>query len=542
MSSPGAAAWLQLFGIVAAEGCLVVGLALVLHRVVHSASGRRMLWQTSFISLLILTLCELNGLGRAAGIFLFGQSPVEREFVVSQVSSNDQPLARSPEAVSFEPPAAHAKTENVSWLETWLPGTIWVIGFALVTARILFAQLLLITLRRRRKTICDPACRERIAFIAGRMGFHRKIVLLQTPNLTSPMAFGIFSPSIGLPQAFARIFTREQQDVMLAHEVAHLAARDPVWYLLADLISALLWWHPCVWWARRRLHASSELAADEAAAILENGPGTLAECLVVLGRQMTGINRWSWMGADGSGFRSNLSHRVNRLLNLGEGQWQPLRGWRYFFARTGAISSLVTLLIFTSGWIQRSDEPRAKTWQATLQQSWDHSVGFAMLSTAIEPNQNNSTVTVAFASPDPNEQAAVQPNTKGFKADPNTFLQNREKADPIKVSGTNHADVLNKAAAQVAIEVKLVELDETEIKKLGRDWIQRNTVFLATNQTASTATFMSGNLEAAKKDARLHLAHSQSMVVTGILTESHIERHLQVWNISLTPTSSHSRK
>ena len=50
---------------------------------------------------------------------------------------------------------------------------------------------------------------------------------------------------------------------MLAHELAHPAANDPVWYLLADLTTAVFWWHPFVWSARRRLHAASETAAFE---------------------------------------------------------------------------------------------------------------------------------------------------------------------------------------------------------------------------------------------------------------------------------------
>jgi hypothetical protein len=40
----------------------------------------------------------------------------------------------------------------------------------------------------------------------------------------------------GMQPEFAEHFTEAQQDAMLAHEVVHLAAHDPFWHALADLV------------------------------------------------------------------------------------------------------------------------------------------------------------------------------------------------------------------------------------------------------------------------------------------------------------------
>lgn len=101
---------------------------------------------------------------------------------------------------------------------------------------------------------------------------------------------------------------------MLAHELAHLAVRDPLWLALADALTAALWWHPAVWCLRRQFRAASETAADDASLLVQDGPAVLAECLVNLAAQLQGRRARGWLGM--AEFRSGLGRRVERLLNL----------------------------------------------------------------------------------------------------------------------------------------------------------------------------------------------------------------------------------
>ena len=88
-------------------------------------------------------------------------------------------------------------------------------------------------------------------------------------------------------------FDAARQDSMLAHELAHLAAHDTCWCLLADAATAVLWWHPGVWWLRRQMHLASEMAADEASLLVADGPRVLAECLVELGTRLAAPACWA---------------------------------------------------------------------------------------------------------------------------------------------------------------------------------------------------------------------------------------------------------
>ena len=159
--------------------------------------------------------------------------------------------------------------------------------------------------------------------LARLLGINRRICLVESARLSGPIVYGVLRPAIGLPAGFTKRFDTARQEAMLAHELAHLAADDPFWYLLADLAAAIFWWHPCVWLARRQLHFASETAADEASLLLANGPGVLAECLVELGARLAQPRSFARLGVEGTGFRSGLGRRVERLVNLRGRSWSP---------------------------------------------------------------------------------------------------------------------------------------------------------------------------------------------------------------------------
>jgi beta-lactamase regulating signal transducer with metallopeptidase domain len=113
---------------------------------------------------------------------------------------------------------------------------------------------------------------DRVRSVAVRLGVRRRPRVLQAAGAVGPAALGIWRPALVLPAGFANDYRPDQQEAMLAHELAHLAANDPAWHLLADLVTGAWWWHPLAWWARHRLRGASEAAADEASLVVADGP------------------------------------------------------------------------------------------------------------------------------------------------------------------------------------------------------------------------------------------------------------------------------
>ena len=134
----------------------------------------------------------------------------------------------------------------------WLVWT-WGLGTLAIICRIVRCRLLLWGFAVGWSCARDGKWEARVEGLTHRLGMRRRVRIRSSDRLVTPVALGIFRPAVVLPLTFADDFDCRQQDVILAHELAHLAARDPLWQLLADVAAAVLWWHPLAWWSRRQL-------------------------------------------------------------------------------------------------------------------------------------------------------------------------------------------------------------------------------------------------------------------------------------------------
>jgi HEAT repeat protein len=138
--------------------------------------------------------------------------------------------------------------------------------------------------------------------------------LTTTVRISSPIALGI--REICVPETALTDLDLEQQRSMLAHELAHLARRDPLWLALASVIERVLWIQPLNRVARIQIATSAEYLCDEWA-VRRTGSG------VALARCLAQVAEWiqaSPLGVPVAGMaeeRSLLVARVSKLLEEG---------------------------------------------------------------------------------------------------------------------------------------------------------------------------------------------------------------------------------
>ncbi len=86
--------------------------------------------------------------------------------------------------------------------------------------------------------------------------------VLRSDRIHVPMVWGVRSGTLLLPEA-AEEWTDEQLRATFIHELGHLQRLDYVSLGLMNLVSALLWFHPQVWLARRHALLAGERACDD---------------------------------------------------------------------------------------------------------------------------------------------------------------------------------------------------------------------------------------------------------------------------------------
>ena len=437
--------WLKILAIIAVEVGVVALLFAMVQRWCRTAVWRKTLCQAALVTTLVLAFSELSGAGRGLMAHLLkttvnpkssdllspALAPSGREGANARLESTDGlqldarfrsevmhrlaknqmgdsilnegasiALQQAPNSVSPKSSVAYRRLPISDSRATQGLAIILAFGAAFVAGRACLGRLILLLLGARRKSIADRELSSRVRSLAGNFKMSRCVRIVRSTRLVSPIAFGFFRPTIGLPLNFSTRFSAAKQEVMLTHELAHLATHDPIWYFVTDLVAALLWWHPGVWWLRRQLQLSSELAADEASLTKVDGPRVLAECLVEMGGQLTRPVAGQLRVA---GFKSDLACRVQQLMQLQGAQWRPISRGRAILARGLAPITAAGIVILCTAWAVPRDLTKGDSMK-TMKENWQRTFATivtlaAMQTPTLVNGQHNPTPAAAAGQP-----------------------------------------------------------------------------------------------------------------------------------------------
>lgn len=120
---------------------------------------------------------------------------------------------------------------------------------------------------RSRPLVTDRATVDCMLRVCDELGVGKRPMLREVPSLNAPAMFGLFWPTVCLPDKWHEELTIEQLEWVFRHEVAHVKGRDGVWLSLATMSKAIHWFNPLSWIAVSKLQHSMERAADEIATL-----------------------------------------------------------------------------------------------------------------------------------------------------------------------------------------------------------------------------------------------------------------------------------
>jgi beta-lactamase regulating signal transducer with metallopeptidase domain len=228
----------------------------------------------------------------------------------------------------------------------------------LALARLAVAALRLRRLLRGRRTIDGDDLAPAAALVGRALGLSRPVRLSAAPRLSAPLATGVLRPEVCLPTRAMAELAVEERLALCAHELAHVARRDPAWILLARLAEAAAPLQPLNAWARRRLQDVAECLSDDLAVTASGRPLGLARSLVDVASWTLGERSLipaAAVGALSAG--SRLGHRVERLMDPTRALERPRR----ILLPAAVIAVLATALVtpVVSGTATPQDPPSA---------------------------------------------------------------------------------------------------------------------------------------------------------------------------------------
>ena len=87
------------------------------------------------------------------------------------------------------------------------------------------------------------------------------VPLLISDEIASPVTFGVLRPVVLVPAQFPALDPRAREAI-LCHELLHIRRRDWVFAVAEEVVRAVFWFHPAMWWLLGQIQLTREQTVD----------------------------------------------------------------------------------------------------------------------------------------------------------------------------------------------------------------------------------------------------------------------------------------
>ena len=245
-----------------------------------SPGMRHGVWSATFVALLVLPLLVLilPGIRVPVPTWRADAVAVELNSSVEPVTAGEVTVV--PRNDQVQPlDLAVDSNRTMSFSAAQILFVLWLLGMSAALLGLIRSLLRVRRLAADGHDVHDKHWHASAERIARRLGLDEVPRLVVSNTISAPMAGNIGQPIVFLP-ADATDWDAERRDVVLTHEMTHLARQDPLRILAARVACALYWFHPLMWVAARRSTADCEQACDESVLALGIRPSTYARVLL----------------------------------------------------------------------------------------------------------------------------------------------------------------------------------------------------------------------------------------------------------------------
>ncbi|WP_057830462.1 TonB family protein [Colwellia sp. TT2012] len=215
-------------------------------------------------------------------------------------------------------------------LGLWLTST-WLLGFSLLIS---YWGLTQYNYRKALKLdfLTDSKHQQQI----NESG-ENKLMLAQSSHIHSPILIGLFKQILVIPEDFAALYTTEQQQLIISHEVCHFSQHHMWTNQLALMLLALFWFNPLAWRAYAAFRQDQEHSCDQVVLAKKHTQSRIQYCkALVLAAETSPPNAFTLLSFKQNGEQHFMFNRIAQIRQMSKG-----------FSTKSTITKVVKLSLLT---------------------------------------------------------------------------------------------------------------------------------------------------------------------------------------------------
>ena len=189
-------------------------------------------------------------------------------------------------------------------------GALWLLGVALMGARLLGGWVVVRRLVRSARPVGSPGMQAAAARVQSVMGVRTPVRVFESSQVDVPIIVGC-RPVLILPPDLQIGPAKETFEPVLAHELAHVVRRDYLMNMLQSVADAVLFVFPGARWISARIRETREYCCDEMALQVCGDTRRYVEALAGIATLSVARQPVAALGVGGP----RLATRIRRLLH-----------------------------------------------------------------------------------------------------------------------------------------------------------------------------------------------------------------------------------